>query len=74
MKTVNIVDTDTMYKIMEIGMQATDQHMDGYYNFGAKQKLYNILWTTLIELGKCSTFVGEKEWIKEHEPEELKLN
>ena len=49
MKTVNIVDTDTIHRIMEIGLDATDQHMDGYYNFGAKKKLYNILWTTLIE-------------------------
>jgi len=73
MKTVNIHDTGVMDRIMEIGMDATDQHMDGFYNFGAKQKLYNILWETLIQLGKCSTFEGEKEWIKEHEPEELRL-
>jgi hypothetical protein len=73
MKTVNMVDTGTIHRIMEIGLDATDQHMDGYFNFGAKQKLYNILWTTLIELSRCTTFVGEKEWIKEHEPKELKL-
>ena len=66
-----MTDTGVIYRIHEIGEDATDQHMDGYYNFHAKMKLYNILWETLKQLGRCSTFVGEDEWVAEHASKEI---
>lgn len=64
-------NTGILYRIMELGMDATDQHMDGYSNFHAKMKLYEILWEAQKQLSMCSTFVGEDEWVAEHAPKEI---
>ena len=52
-------------QIQTLGYDATDMHMDGYFNFGAKQKLYEILWEAERQLERCSTFVGEEKWLQE---------
>ena len=52
-------------------MDATDQHMDGYFNFHAKMKLYKILWEAQKQLSMCNTFVGEDEWVAKHTPKEI---
>ena len=52
-------------RIQEIGYDATDMHMDGFFNFGAKQKLYEIMWEAERQLERCSTFAGEEKWLNE---------
>jgi len=58
--------TDITWSIEKLGHKATDPRMDGYYQWGHKQKLYQILWETQRQLDKCSTFNGENEWLQEH--------
>lgn len=61
--------TDTLWAIEMIGYNATDPRMDGYYQFGQKQKLYEILWAVESQLKKCSAFYGEDAWLEEHQQE-----
>ncbi len=65
MVSVKNMTKSILDRIREIGYDATDMHMDGYVNFGAKQKLYEIMWEAERQLERCSTFVGEEEWLKE---------
>jgi len=41
--------------------------MDGFVTFGCKQDLYRILFYVQNKLNKCSTYVGEDDWVKENE-------
>jgi len=61
--------SDITSQIQKLGYRVTDPHMDGYYQWGQKQKLYYILWETQRQLKKCSEFYGEEEWLQEHEEE-----
>lgn len=61
--------TDVTWSIQKLGYNATDPRMDGYYQWGQKQKLYQILWETQKQLQKCSTFYGEDEWLTDHNEE-----
>jgi hypothetical protein len=38
--------------------------MDGFTQFGAKQKLYQILWEAQKQLKDSPEFLGEKEWVE----------
>jgi len=67
MAEVNI--NDVTWSIQKLGYNCTDPHMDGYYQWGQKQKLYRILWETERQLRKCPAFYGEDEWLKEHAEE-----
>ena len=67
MAEVNV--TDVTWSIQKLGYAATDPRMDGYYQWGQKQKLYQILWETQRQLKKCSDFYGEEDWLKEHHEE-----
>jgi hypothetical protein len=62
---------DVLWSIQKLGYNATDPHMDGYYQWGQKQKLYQILWETQRQLRKCSAFSVEEEWLKDHSEEVL---
>jgi hypothetical protein len=53
-------------KIRDIGFDMRDNYMDGFTQFGAKKKLYQILWETQKQLENAPTFVGEEEWLKEN--------
>jgi len=64
---------DVTWSIQKLGYNCTDPHMDGYYQWPQKQKLYQILWETERQLRKCPAFYGEDEWLKEH-AEEVVLN
>ncbi len=57
--------TSILDQISELGYDATDMYMDGYFNFDAKQKLYKIMWEAERQLERCTTFVGEEEWLQE---------
>ena len=46
-------------KIRDIGFDMRDNYMDGFTQFGAKKKLYQILWETQKQLENAPTFVGE---------------
>ena len=41
--------------------------LTGWQNWPAKQELYKIYWATKRQLDRCSTFVDEDEWLREHE-------
>lgn len=58
---------DVLWDIQKLGINASDPHMDGFYQWGQKQKLYQILWETRRQLKNCSDFYGEDAWLKEHE-------
>lgn len=45
-----------------------DSHMDGFYGWGQKQKLYQILWAVQSALKDAPSFVGEKEWVEKNVP------
>ena len=60
---------DVTWSIQKLGYNCTDPHMDGYYQWGQKQKLYQILWETERQLRKCPAFYGEDDWLKEHAEE-----
>lgn len=62
---------DVTWSIQHLGHKATDPHLDGYYQWGQKQKLYQILWETQRQLKKCSKFYGEEEWLANHSEEEI---
>jgi len=57
---------DIIWDIQKLGCRCTDPHMDGYYQWGQKQKLYEILWEAQRQLNKCSEFYGEDVWLQEH--------
>jgi hypothetical protein len=61
--------TDITWSIQKLGYNCTDPRMDGYYQWGQKQKLYQILWETQRQLKRCSEFYGEDEWLAEHAEE-----
>jgi len=53
-------------RVQELGYDMRDNHMDGFFQFGAKKKLYNILWAVEKELKDAPSFYGEEEWLKEN--------
>ena len=57
---------DIIWDIQKLGYNCTDPHMDGYYQWGQKQKLYEIFWEAQRQLNKCSEFYGEDAWLQEH--------
>mgnify|MGYP000340868630 FL=1 len=69
MAEVNV--TDVTWSIQKLGYNCTDPHMDGYYQWGQKQKLYQILWETERQLRKCPAFYGEDDWLTEHKEQAI---
>jgi len=57
---------NTIDRIQELGFDMRDNHMDGFFQFGAKQKLYKILWAAQKQLENSPKFYGEEEWLKEN--------
>ena len=55
-------------KIHELGIAASDPHMDGFYNLEAKKKLYQAMRAIEEQLSRCPVFVTEKEWLEENQP------
>jgi len=55
---------NTLDYIQDLSFAMRDQHMDGFYCFGQKQKLYQILWAAEKALKDAPTFVGEDEWVE----------
>lgn len=53
-------------RIESLGFDMRDNHMDGFFQFGAKQKLYQILWEAERQLKDSPKFYGEEEWLKEN--------
>jgi len=59
----------TLWDIHELYMKATDNYMDGFTLWRYKQDLWLLKYHVDELLNKCSTFVGEKDWIDEVEKE-----
>ena len=57
---------DTIDRIRDLGFDMRDKYMDGFFQFGAKQKLYKILWEVQKQLKDSPKFYGEEEWVKEN--------
>lgn len=53
-------------QIQSLGFDMRDKYMDGFFQFGAKQKLYQILWEVEKQLKNSPTYGGEEEWLKEN--------
>mgnify|MGYP003332899738 FL=1 len=56
-------------EIKKLQFDINDWHMDGYYCFGQKKKLYQILWAAEEALKDAPVFAGEEEWLKENDKE-----
>jgi hypothetical protein len=55
-------------QVRTYGINASDNHMDGFYQYSYKQKLYEVYWEAQRQLNRCPTFVGEEEWVAENLP------
>jgi len=53
-------------RIRDLGFDMRDNYMDGFFQFGAKQQLYKILWETQKQLEDSPKFYGEEEWLKQN--------
>jgi hypothetical protein len=56
-------------QIEQLKHDMNDWHMDGFYCWRQKQKLYQILWAAEEALKDAPYFVGEDEWLKENNHE-----
>lgn len=61
-----MIDDTTFRRIHNISFDMRDKYMDGFFQFDAKKKLYNILWAVEKELKDAPSFYGEEEWLKEN--------
>jgi vancomycin permeability regulator SanA len=50
---------------------ASDPHMDGFYQWGCKQDLYTVKFILDDLINRCPEFVGEPEWITEQEKQQV---
>jgi hypothetical protein len=62
------MSNSVLNQVTTYGINATDNHMDGFYQFSYKQKLYEVLWEAERQLARCSSFAGEEEWVAENLP------
>ena len=53
-------------QIQQLKIDMNDWHMDGYYCFGQKKKLYEILWAAEEALKDAPVFAGEEEWLAQN--------
>ena len=51
----------------KIAYAENDRYMDGNVTWKCKQELYEVLWYVEDKLAKCSTYVGEEEFVKARE-------
>lgn len=61
------IDWDVANIILEINKirrAESDPYSTGYNTWGAKQDLYQILWHIEDCLERCSTYEGEKEYLR----------
>jgi hypothetical protein len=61
--------SDIKQEISKITWAATEPRMDGFVRWGRKQDLYELLWFVQEQLDMCGTYVGEEEFVKQHEEE-----
>jgi hypothetical protein len=61
-----MINDSAINRIQSLGFDMRDNHMDGFFQFGAKQKLYQILWEAEKQLKNSPKFYGEEEWLKEN--------
>ena len=52
-------------QVQDLGWYVRDMHNDGFTQFEAKKKLYQILWEAQHQLEKAPQFFGETEWLQE---------
>ena len=62
---------DIKSELDKIARAEDDKMMDGFVTFGHKQDLYQILWYVEDKLDKCSTYEGEKEFVKKREQSQM---
>jgi hypothetical protein len=59
------MNKSALTQVQDLGWYVCDMHNDGFTQFEAKKKLYQILWETQRQLEKSPQFVGESEWLNE---------
>lgn len=58
-------------QISKAGYELNNFYNDGFVQFEIKKDLYRIKWLVDDILKGASTFVGEDEFLKEHDEEEI---
>jgi hypothetical protein len=53
-------------EIQDLGDYMRDPRMDGFSQFTAKQRIYEVLWECEKQLKDSPTFSIEEEWINEN--------
>ena len=53
-------------EIEELGHYMRDRRMDGFSQFDAKQKIYEVMWECEKQLKDSPTFSIEEEWLNEN--------
>lgn len=66
---IKYLKQSTLWDIYDLYLKANDKYMDGFTQWGYKQNLWLLRYHIDDLLSKCSTFVGEKDWIDEVEKE-----
>ena len=59
--------SDLKQGVNKISFAESDPRMDGFVTWGCKKDLYELLWHVEDALDKCSTYEGEKEFVRERE-------
>jgi len=54
-------------EISKISYAERDAFETGFITWSCKQDLYEIMWHVEEALGKCGTYAGEEEFLKEHD-------
>lgn len=58
-------------EINRMTYECTSPYNDGFVAWGVKQDLYRLKWILDDALRRCSTFVGEEEWLREHDKKKV---
>ena len=53
-------------EIEDLGHYMRDRRMDGFSQFSAKQKIYEVMWECEKQLKDSPTFSIEEEWLNEN--------
>jgi hypothetical protein len=59
------MNKSALTQVQDLGWYIRDMNNDGFTQFEAKKKLYQILWEAQRQLKKSPQFVGESEWLNE---------
>ena len=62
---------DVISQCQRMYFNASDPHLTGWEQWPCKQDLYRVKFAVDEMLSKCSTYVGEEQWLREQEQEKM---